>query len=151
MKTITYTLSDSIEYQCEGQNTEGMSLELTAPSVRHRKKAAKLKQGLMRSLGDTQQASNESDVKASVDAIKEGGNTSYEAKAHELLVVLQMSSSVKYEDYLEIFVDLLTEGICKMDGKEPMTKDIINKISFEDIEKILGEYLENFIVGSIQL
>lgn len=139
MKTIEFILSDPIEFQTGGEHAEGKTLELTAPAVNNRKRVAKLKQGLMRCINDLQ--TNES-VK------KESKPDSSDIKPEEILVLLQMGS-VEYDEYMDIFVNLLTSGVCKVEGKEPMTSTLVEKMSFADLEKLMGEYLVNFTIGSL--
>ena len=77
---------------------------------------------------------------------KEGGK---EEKTHpkEILTLLQMGS-IDYADYVDIFVNLLTSGICKVEGETEITSHMVEKISFEDLERLMGEYFVNFILGS---
>jgi hypothetical protein len=139
MKTFDFTLSDSIKYQTGGETTEGSMLELTAPSVNNRKRVAKLKQGFMRVVNDLQ---NDKTVKS------EDKKGEAEIKPEEILVLLQMGS-IEYDEYMDIFVNLLTAGVCKIDGKEPLNTLRADSISFDDMERLMGEYLVNFILGSL--
>lgn len=139
MKTFDFTLSESIEYQSEGSTQTASMLELTAPSVNNRKRVAKLKQGFMRAINDLQG-----------DKSVEGGekDKDHKIKPEEVLALLQMGS-VEYDEYIDIFVNLLVSGVCKIDGKEPLTAIRVDNISFTDIERLLGEYLVNFILTSL--
>lgn len=136
MKTFEFTLSEPLKYHGGGENTESCKLELTAPSVKNRKKAAKLKQGFMRCINDLA-----SDSTANEDK-------DHKIKPEEILVLLQMGS-VEYDEYIEIFMGLITEGVCKIEGKVALTKDLAEEISFEAMERLMGEYLVNFILGSL--
>jgi hypothetical protein len=138
MKEMEFTLSDPIKYQTGGEHVEGVKLELTAPAVKNRKRAAKLKQGFMRCINDLPSEAKKSPEKKQ-DA---------KLNPDEVLVILQMGS-IEYDEYIDIFVNLLSRGVCKIDGKEDLTELLAEKISFEDLERLMGEYIVNFILGSL--
>ena len=139
MKTFDFILSDPIKYQAKGENTEASLLELSAPAVNNRKKVAKLKQGFMRVINGLQNP----DAKAA-----EGKKGNEKIKPEEIMALIQMGI-IEYDEYIDIFVSLLISGVCKVDGEVDITQHMVNKISFEDMEKLMGEYLINFIVGSL--
>ena len=112
-------------------------LELTAPSVNNRKRVAKLKQGFMRVINDLPET-----------AKKEEKKDNEKVKPEEILTLIQMGS-IEYDEYIDIFVNLLTSGVCKIEGEVAMTQLIAEKISFEDMERLMGEYLVNFILVSL--
>lgn len=144
MKTFDFTLSEPIDYQAKGENTKSSLLELSAPSGKERKKAARLKQGFMRCINEIPDSDKQ---QAKELADKKDGTEKKETKPEEILALLQMGS-IDYPDYLDIFVGLLTSGICKVEGDTPITSLIVDKISYEDLEKLMGEYFVNFILGS---
>ncbi len=139
MKTFEFSLSESISYHNKGESQEGHSLTLTAPTVKARKKAAKLKQGVMRAVSSLQGDAN---IKPEDKKSKE------DIKPEEILALIQMSS-IEYDEYMDIFIDLLCKGICKIEDEIEMTAQLADKMSFEDTEKLMGEYLINFILGSL--
>lgn len=143
MKTFDFTLSGPISYQATGENTQASMLELTAPSVKNRKKVAKLKQGFMRVINDLPETQKK---EAQEQAEKEKGK-SEAPDPQEILTLIQMGA-VEYDEYIDIFVSLLVSGICKIEGEVAMTQLIADKISFQDMEKLMGEYLVNFILVS---
>ena len=138
MKTFEFTLSSPVKFHEKGETVESFLLELMAPSAKNRKKIAKLKQGFMRVVGELQ-----NDKPAQKE---EKGD--HKVKPEEILALLQMGS-IDYADYIDIFMDLLTSGICNADGSTSLTVSMAESISFEDIEKLMGEYLVNFILGSM--
>lgn len=138
MKTFDFNLSGPINYHAEGTSEEGHSLTLAAPSVKARKKSAKLKQGVMRAVSSLQgNADTQSDKKGKEDI-----------KGEEILALIQMSD-IDYGEYIDTFIDLLCKGVCKIEDKVEITSNIAEDISFEDMEKLMGEYLVNFILGSL--
>lgn len=137
MKTFDFTLSEPVDYQTGGENTKASMLELTAPSVNNRKRVAKLKQGFMRVINDLPET-----------AKKEEKKDNEKVKPEEILTLIQMGS-IEYDEYIDIFVNLLTSGVCKIEGEVAMTQLIAEKISFEDMERLMGEYLVNFILVSL--
>lgn len=138
MKTFDFTLSEPIDYQAKGENTKASLLELSAPAVNNRKRAAKMKQGFMRVVNELPDS-----------AKQEGKKGDEKVKPEEILALLQMGS-IEYDEYMDIFFNLLTSGICKVEGEVELTQHMADKISFEDLEKLMGEYLVNFILASLE-
>ena len=145
MKTFDFTLSDPIEYQAKGENTKASLLELSAPAANNRRKVAKLKQGFMRVVNEIPESAKQ-EAKEIVD--KKEGEKKEETSPREILALLQMGS-IDYADYIDTFVGLLTSGICKVEGETPITGLMVDKISCEDLERLMGEYFVNFILGSV--
>ena len=139
MKTFEYTLSDPVKFHRQGQTEESTLLVFQAPSAKNRKKVAKLKQGMMRAIDGIQGESVQN-----VDGKPEDINP------REVLALLQMSSVIEYDEYLETFVGLMTSGVCRVDGSEIMLNEkMLEDVTCEDLDNILGEYLVNFILGSL--
>jgi hypothetical protein len=145
MKTFDLMLSEPIKYQSKGENTESSLLELSAPAANNRRKVAKLKQGFMRVVNEIPESAKQQ-AKEIVD--KKEGDKKEETSPKEILALLQMGS-IDYADYIDIFVGLLTSGICKVEGETPITSLMVDKISCEDLERLMGEYFVNFILGSV--
>ena len=146
MKTFDFTLSEPIKYQKDGANTEASMLELTSPAVNNRKKVARMKQGFMRVIGELPESAK---LEAKESADKKEDDEKEKTNPREILSLLQMGS-IDYADYVDIFVSLLTSGICKVEGETPITAHMLDKVSFEDIEKLMGEYFVNFILTSME-
>ena len=141
MNTFEFTLKDPIDYQHKGENDTGNYLTLTAPSAKNRKHVCKLDQGFMRSAmaitDDAAEKPKEEDADRTL-------------KPEEVLALLQMSSVIEFDEYVDRFVKLLCDGVCKVEGKADLTKELLEKISYKDLVKLLGEYLVNFILGSLE-
>ena len=60
--------------------------------------------------------------------------------------VLYMSN-IDIISYIKTFEDMLV-NVCYIDNKVQLTKNLIKKISLDDLEKLLGEYVANFIPAS---
>lgn len=138
MKTFDFTLQTPIEYHDKGEKKESTLLTLSAPNVKARKNAARLKQGIMRAI-------NGIEVKGEIDQKK----SKEDIKPNEVLALIQMSN-VEYDEYIDTFIKLLGCGICKIEDSIVMTNTIAESIEdFEDIERLMGEYLVNFLIGSL--
>jgi hypothetical protein len=137
MKSFDFTLSGPVSFQGTGENKKTTLLTFYAPSVKHRKRAAKLKSGFMQAVSSIE----ETEAKQS--------KSSEEIKPSEILALLQMYCS-NYDEYLELFLSLATDGVCKLDGSEvKLQTHNIEDTAFDDLERMMGEYLVNFIVGSL--
>jgi hypothetical protein len=145
MKTFDFSLSESVKFHDQGKaDAESTCLTFYAPSVKNRKHVAKLKQGFMRAGASLDGETSEEEKKKASEARGDDA-----IKPSEVLAILQMSET-DYEGYIETFVNLITSGVCKIDDAIPMTKSILDGMSCEDLEKAMGEYLVNFILGSLE-
>lgn len=145
MKTFDFNLSDPVTFHKDGQTEESTCLTFYAPAVKNRKHVARLKQGFMRAGASLDGEVSEEDKKKAVEARGDD-----EIKPSEVLAILQMSDKTDYEGYIETFVNLITSGVCKIDDSVPMSKAVLDGISCADLDNAMGEYLVNFILGSLE-
>lgn len=141
MNTFDFTLSNPITYHSGGENKPTTLLTFYAPSSKNRKKVFQLKQGAKRAIKD---------LMSLFDGENKQSEGNEEPDGSAMLEVLQMSDSISYDDYVELFVDLVTSGVCKVDYSEVfLTARMVEDMTCSDLEKIMGEYLVNFILGSL--
>lgn len=138
-KQFEYELENPIEYHDGGDLASSKNLVLLAPSFSQIKRAAKLKQGFFQAIksfqGDKKQ--DESKNKAAND------ESDFDADA--VLTVLFMGD-IDIAAYFEDFEKLLTSGVCKVNGKVELNSIMCSKLSVEDMEKLLAEYIVNFLL-----
>lgn len=142
MIEFAHVLKTPVSYHSGGDNKDAEAIILTAPSNKQRKPAAKLKQFFFQAIN-------------SLDADEEAVKAAKEAKADEQkkakgsdLVSLLVMSDVDYVEVHDAFEKLMTSGCAKLDGDVDLNSMTYEKLSFEDTEAMLGDYLANFLIPS---
>lgn len=136
-KEIEYILSEPIKYHHKGQELETDKLILYSPSANQRKNAFKLAQLLSRALKSCMSLADMNKNRESIN-----DDTEMDANA---IVNLILMSDIEIEEFINIFEMLLLNGIAKLDGQENLTKTLIDRLSFDDLKNLLGEYIANFL------
>ena len=143
-----FELTTPIKYQKDGEFHEARVIAVKAPSKKHRKQSIRIKQGFYQAM-QYHQANNASSEKAVEEArkkLEEGDET---ITGQEIMMMLYMSD-VDIERFDEAFDKLLlSPGICMVDDAVQLTTPILDELSEEDTDRLLGEYMENFFVGSM--
>jgi hypothetical protein len=140
--SFEYELSQPIKYTEKGDFTEGQLLVFYAPSMKSIGIASKLKQGFIKALKPFMDDSSQGKKTTN-------RNQSKEASASEWVLLL-MLSDVDMSEIYEHFQSLLCEpGICKIEDSKDMTKSVLENISIADMENLLGEYAQNFLLSSL--
>lgn len=136
---FTFTLTSPVKYHAAGQITEGMELLLKAPSNKNRIESAKLKQGFFRALKGM------ADGRGNVDT-DTAENKDSTISGSEVVSVIMMSD-VDLSEYQENFRQLLLNGVCFV-GNEKLTAPMFDSLSDADTERLMGEYVANFLLAS---
>lgn len=142
-----FTLSTPLSYHEKGQLATTSELLLKAPSSKQRNESAKLKQGFFRALKDMESVTNgKTDVEK--EAVKERmAAQEEEIGADEILSIIMMSN-VDLGSYQESFRTLLLNDACMVGGSTKLTAPMFDNLSDADTERLLGEYLANFLLAS---
>lgn len=124
----------NVSYSSGGNQVGATFISLTAPTSRHSRQCAYLKQAFFRALPD-------------------GGNPDSDAKFEtpsgaEMITILAMSKHVELPDVLDVGKDLLLQGVAMVDGDQKLNQHILDQIHAEDVEEMIGEYMVNFTLAS---
>ena len=138
-----FELTQPIKYHANGDDVEATFVTLAAPSYKQMDKCVPLKQAFYRaaaSMGDD----SEDAVTTEVDVSPDKPSITPE----ELISLFYQSD----EDMVKIVlygVELFkVPSIAQVDGSVNMTQPLIEKLSQDDIENMLGQYMINFILAS---
>lgn len=134
-----YKLKAPFRYAHKGETVEAKFVLLRAPTSKHRRECAVLKQAFFRALRDAPDAQNVSGA----DAAKRE-----EVTGEEVMTLLAMSSNVDLDNVFEAGRTLLTGGVAMLDGEQKMTAPLLDEVSMDDLEGMLGEYLAFFTLRS---
>jgi len=135
-----FKLDTPINYHKGGSEEECKMLLLRAPSYKNRKTTIKLKQNFMRALKSLE--GSDADQKKKTKQSNENPFTA------EAIIAALFMSDVDLNDILDDFEILLTHGCCFIPPEVQLIGQHYNQISENDLTRLLGEYIENFLVPS---
>jgi len=138
---FVFQLSNPLEYHEKGQIEFANELTLKAPSNRQRHQSAKLKQGFFRAIKSM--ADNTGRVETNAD---KSGEKEEELTGESVIEIIMMSS-VDLVDYQESFRELILNDVCYA-KEQKLTAPMYDKLSDNDTEKLMGEYIANFLLSS---
>lgn len=141
-KEFEFILTEELDYSDSGDAKKTKRLILRAPANIHRNEAYKLRQGLLIGMTEAQAR-----LKSSTEITNQNQNQTDEIDGQGILTGLFMSN-IDMIEYVELFERLLLNGCCLVDGKINLTSGILKKIPIDDEERLLGEYIANFIFPS---
>jgi hypothetical protein len=136
-QTFFFNLSEPLEFTKNGQFAETLSLEISPPAPQNYEFVMDLAQKVTRAMFDAQRTfaglsddeSSPQDAEINADAVK----------------MMLLSSSVGMGDYIWSMAKLLVTT-CTLDGETRITNAIFDKIGIADKNRLLCEYVVNFIV-----
>jgi len=137
VREVQYVLEVPFSYAHKGQPVDARFVLLLAPTARNSREAATLKQAFFRAAGgqESEAAEQKGDVRIPTGS--------------EVMVALAMSKDVDLPEVLEVAKKLLTSGVAMIDGEEKLTGPVLDKVSDEDFQAMVGEYLVAFCLASV--
>lgn len=146
MKEIEFTLNDPITYQDAGNpNVDCFQLFLVAPNSKLTRHCAILRQGFMRQILKYRDLAKIKEEEIKVKKTQE--TEEKEMDGQGMLAIIYMSD-LDLDAYFGSFRAICLGGCVKTPNGKWVTDVILDKISFKDFERMLGEFLQNFIIGS---
>ncbi len=138
-----YTLKVPFQYASgSGDVTDAEFILLKAPTSRNTKQCAALKQGFFRAMREQVVASAESQAPSDMEGAGE-------LEGDDILSVMYMAKQVNMEDLMGVARELFqSPGIALVDGEHKLKTAMLDRLSAEDFEGMLGEYLANFTLAS---
>lgn len=150
-----FELSKPLEYHKKGEIAFTNELILKAPSSNKKRFTSKLRQGYyaaqieLSSIFDKMLDKGELE-KRREDEEKKESSKSEEQKKEDLmetfLTCMRSTTKVDYGDYHDTFKEFLTRDIAFCSEDIAITKTVYNDISDNDTERLLGEYMANFLL-----
>jgi hypothetical protein len=143
-----FILTTPIEYQGERDNPTTNILLLKAPANIHRDILDKIKPIVIDSfLSMSKKVSGSSQINP-----KESDKSKSNAAIGKGEILMSLAANNKLVEVKKLFIELLTRGCCLVDKKLEATDWHISQINdvppVDDLEDLMGEYLENFLVSS---
>ena len=142
IKEFDFPLNTKIEYSLEGNTEEATLIKLTSPTSKNMSHCAILKQAFFRAINDL------SGDGVDLDDLDDSSSGD-EMDSSSIIQIMYMSKSVEMNKILITARELFSSGIARVDGVVNLTKPLIDLMSQDDMEGMLGEYLANFTLSSV--
>ena len=137
---IKYVLTTPFTYSHKGGLQEASFVELTSPTSRHSKECGALKQAFFRAQNSLQVSKG---ARQGVEIPDEKIN------GEDVVMMLAASKDVDLPEVFDVARKLFTGGVALLDGETKLTVGVIDRMSQDDFEAMLGEYLVNFTLASL--
>lgn len=137
--TFTFDTTKPFQYQLDGKHLESSSLTLYAPSYKTRTSTNILKQLFFRAAKSFDSSSNTNSKNKADDN---------ETISPEDIILMLYASSVDISQVFDAFEKILLSGHCKIANEIELRQHHLECMDTEDVEKILGRYLSDFLLAS---
>ena len=132
-----YVLKQPFTYASKGENVEAKFIELTAPTSKTTHECAALKQAFFRAMSEREGTGETAD------------ETDLEVEGSDVMSLIAMSKDVDLPEVLDLGKRLFQmPGIALVDGETKLGNAVVERMSLDDFEDMLGEYMVNFILAS---
>jgi hypothetical protein len=157
-KEFDFILQDQLIYSSE--NKAGITakrLLLRAPNTRLLSLASKLSSIVMAAfikINNEKKPEAEEEKKARLEKEKkEAKEGKKESDAQDGQSFFMLISGACSQEQIDIFVDkfqelILSDGICLIDGKEPLTSSLFEMLDSREASRLIGDYVTNFLLPS---
>lgn len=133
---LDFELKKSFDYDYQGERETARLLVLRAPSNKQHKYRVRLQQGFFQAINAIRSTGNSDQTEQNVEV---GGAE---------ILALMLSSDVDMVEYHEVFEKLICSAVCMVEDKTPLTATLYEKIHPDDLDRLMGDYLGNFILSS---
>lgn len=140
-----FKLSKEIEYHHNGETIKGTFIKLYPPSSKQLKQCTALKQSFFQAMGEIE-AQFSGKNPEEVQKVKDKDES---ISGDDVMSILYMSKVDMFKLLLHAKDLFLCRGVAKIEGEEKLTSPMVDEMSQDDLEKMTGEYLVNFILLSV--
>jgi hypothetical protein len=141
MSEHIYELKHPFKYANKGEQVDASFITVFAPTFKQIDKVAPIKQAFTVAIDEI--SSGQEDVKE-----KEGEKESEGITPSQVLQLLYRANA----DITKLFLhaqELFKSGAALVDGESKLTIPLMEKMSLDDFEGLVGVYIANFIVPSL--
>tara|TARA_R110000851_G_scaffold197793_1_gene348891 strand:- start:115 stop:549 length:435 start_codon:yes stop_codon:yes gene_type:complete len=140
MSEITVELKNPFEYSYKGDMVEAQFIVMPEPGFKELDKIAPIKQAFVAAVNDLASEASEPSAEA-----PEGDTESITGP--QIMALMYRSKGNMSQVFL--YAQELFKSVALVDGEQKLTVPIMEKMSVSDFERLLGEYLANFIAPSL--
>lgn len=139
---FSFKITTPFKFTNGGEQDTATFIEMYAPTSRHSKQCCELKQAFFRAMQE-QQDSNSTEVEVEVE-----GKDASDIKGPDVMSLISISRNVNLSDTIDIARHLFAgTGLAKINGEVNLNKETSCRMSIDDFENMLGDYLVNFILA----
>lgn len=136
--SFDFELEEILEYAKGGEMEEAQMITLFAPTSRVMDHCANLKQAFFRAMPE-----------AKPDQALPDDISDVEIDGDQIMLLITASRDVSLASTLATARELFTsKDIAMVDGEVKLTKPMLEQLSNDELERMLGQYLSNFILAS---
>lgn len=137
-----YQLITPVQYgRANGTFAMATFVQLRAPTSRNRRECALLKEAFFLAIPKAEaiEGAKKSQTEAPVERKIAGS---------DIIALIGQSRDASLPDVIETGVSLLLNQTAFLDGDQKLTKPLLEAMSYDDIEGMVGEYLRVFLLKS---
>lgn len=145
---FVFNLSTDLNYQDSTGDCFTRELLLKAPIGKHEKSVCDLQQMLSKAMLSAQSLINKAKVNNDTPESENDIDLTVEEKSEFILTCLR-ASDISFYDYKYCLYKMITNDLCFIRAKEKdirVTMTLINDLSLNDKDKLVGDYSANFIM-----
>lgn len=139
---FTFEPETPFKYASKGETREAEFVVLSAPTSKHRRECSFLKQAFMRAMNEHSSDAEDAVASSTADARKQ------EITGSDVIDLISMSTRTDLNDVIEAGKRLVTGGVALVDGEEKLTPHLFDCMSYDDAERLVGDYLAFFPLRS---
>lgn len=143
MNNFNFKLTKPVEIAKKGDVELVFELEIRAPTGQNRAQLIRIKQGFFKALVSQSKAA----APAAVSQDDQGANPFDSMDGSQIMMLFYMSD-VDLPALEDEFKKLLSQGGAFADGVQ-LTPYHLDRIEFEEFERLMGEYIKVFIAPSL--
>jgi hypothetical protein len=143
-----YPLKDKITYTFEGHVETAEFFELRAPTSRNRRECALLKQSFYVALKEQQTSISDDEREKAKDRLNDASDEDLSLDGDEILAIMSMAGGIELDKVIDLAVKLFTNGAAFVDARVKVNQQHIDRLSYDDLESMTGEYLKVFLLRS---
>jgi len=149
LNEFEFTLNNSVNFDHQGDQETGFKLILKAPGNIHARFCMKLSKNFFASAKSMSEIHGSSNKPSSPSSTDDSDGMTGE------MIAMAMLNYGDGDAVYDAFKDLMcfvtpqkSGSVCLVEGKCMMTKSIYEQMSLADTNRLLGEYLKNFLIPS---
>lgn len=153
-KEFIFNLEKPIGYGSkDGVQVEATFITLLPPTMKQHSQASSLKQSIVKMVREAAERADDDDddddekEEGKEDKKEEGINQDDPVTAAMVVATIYGSDAVDVNVAWEQAKDLFKNGVAMVDGEQKLTAPLIAKMDPDDFEKMVGEYVANFILA----
>lgn len=143
-----FELSQELNYQCPTGEKTTTKLLFKAPSQKQKKLRIKLGKKLVKAIfNHGARNKNNSEIEKQEPKNNDKNDDNVDIDYAAILSILYSAlTDDEYDEYTDLLFEMILDNLCYVARDIPLTESLLNEISADDYEEIIGHYSINFIL-----